>query len=234
MACYVLNQKIYQDKKKLIDEINDDSVVYKFNNYFEATYFVGQENKDKFKSKIISVKYLKESLIPKKTQILKQSTKTPNFKSDQNILKVYTDGSSFSNGAKDKSKRKGGIGVFFGKNDERNVSQPFTQGEITNQRTELYACIKALEVLKDCNQQIEINTDSEYTINCITKWYSGWEANKWKNAKKQSVKNQDLIKPLYQLYKSKKAKFKHVRGHKGIYGNEMADRLAVEGSKMCN
>ena len=69
MACYVLNQKIYQDKKKLIDEINDDSVVYKFNNYFEATYFVGQENKDKFKSKIISVKYLKESLIPKKTQI---------------------------------------------------------------------------------------------------------------------------------------------------------------------
>ena len=60
------------------------------------------------------------------------------------------------------------------------------------------------------------------------------EANKWKNAKKQPVKNQDLIKELYQLYKSKKVKFKHVRGHKGIYGNEMADKLAVEGSKMCN
>ena len=58
--------------------------------------------------------------------------------------------------------------------------------------------------------------------------------NGWKTAKKQPVKNQDLIKPLYQLYKSKKVKFKHVRGHKGIYGNEMADRLAVEGSKMCN
>lgn len=234
MACYVFNQKIYQDKKKLLLDIEDDSTIYKFNNYFEATFFIGQENKDKFKSKIMSVKYLKESLIPTKQKEEQQKSKTINFKSDQNILKVYTDGSSFCNGAKDKNKRKGGIGVFFGDNDQRNVSQPFKIGEITNQRTELYACIKALEVLHDCNQQIEINTDSEYTINCITKWYRGWEANKWKNAKKQPVKNQDLIKQLYQLYKSKKVKFKHVRGHKGIYGNEMADKLAVEGSKMCN
>jgi ribonuclease HI len=234
MACYVFNQKIYQDKKKLIQEIEDDSIVYKFNNYFEATFFIGQENKDKFKNKIMSVKYLKESLIPTKQKIEQQKSKNINFKSDKNILKVFTDGSSFCNGAKDKSKRKGGIGVFFGDDDQRNVSQPFTIGEITNQRTELYACIKALEVLHDCNQQIEINTDSEYTINCITKWYRGWEANKWKNAKKQPVKNQDLIKQLYQLYKSKKVKFQHVRGHKGIYGNEMADKLAVEGSKMCN
>jgi ribonuclease HI len=233
MASYVLNQKIYQDKRKLVNDLDEDSVVYKFNNYFEATYFIGNENKEKFKNKIISNKYLIESIAPTKTKIVKSMSKNINFKSDCNILKVFTDGSSFCNGAKDKSKRKGGIGVFFGKKDSRNVSQPFTQGEITNQRTELYACIKALLVLEDCNQQIEINTDSEYTINCITKWYRGWEANKWKNAKNQPVKNQDLIKELYKLYKLKKVKFKHVRGHKGIYGNEMADRLAVEGSKMC-
>jgi len=254
MACYVFNQKIYQEKKKLINDILDNSIVYKFNNYFEAVFFVGQENKEKFKNKIISVKYLKESLIPNKTQILNQNTnniifnseqnnkkssnneqnnKTPNFKSNLNILKVFTDGSSFCNGARDKSKRKGGIGVFFGKNDSRNVSEPFTHGEITNQRTELYACIKALEILKDCELQIEINTDSEYTINCITKWYNGWISKKWKNSKNQPVKNQDLIQELYKLYKLKKVRFKHVRGHKGIYGNEMADQLAVEGSKMC-
>jgi len=234
MACYVLNQKIYQDKKILIDNLSDDSIVYKFNNYFEATYFLGQDNKEQFKSKILSIKHIKDSLIPIKKKIESQKSKDYNFKSDQNILKVYTDGSSFCNGAKDHSKRKGGIGVFFGKDDQRNVSEPFTKGEITNQRTELYACIKALNVLIDFDQQIEINTDSEYTINCITKWYRGWEANKWKNAKNKPVKNQDLIKELYQLYKIKKVKFKHVRGHKGIYGNEMADRLAVEGSKMCN
>jgi ribonuclease HI len=233
MACYVFNQKIYQDKRKLLDDVSDDSEVYKFNNYFEATFFLGQSNQSKFKNKIISVKYLKQGSSTTKSLKSKELKSDPIFKSDNNILKVFTDGSSFCNGAKDKSKRKGGIGVFFGKNDSRNVSQPFTQGEITNQRTELYACIKALHVLEDCNQQIEINTDSEYTINCITKWYRGWEANKWKNAKNQPVKNQDLIKELYKLYKLKKVKFKHVRGHKGIYGNEMADRLAVEGSKMC-
>ena len=233
MACYVFNKEIYQNKKKLIDELSDDSIVYKFNNYFEATYFVGQENKAKFKSKIISVKYLKESSTSNKIKNITKIEKLPNFKSEQNILKVWTDGSSFCNGSKDKSKRKGGIGVFFSNDNPRNVSQPFTQGEITNQRTELYACIKALQILEDCNQQIEINTDSEYTINCITKWYQGWISKKWKNAKKKTIKNQDLIKELYKLYKSKKVKFKHVRGHKGIYGNEMADKLAVEGSKMC-
>ena len=99
MACYVFNQKIYQDKKKLLQYIEDDSTIYKFNNYFEATFFIGQENKDKFKSKIMSVKYLKESLIPTKQKVEQQKSKTINFKSDQNILKVYTDGSSFCNGS---------------------------------------------------------------------------------------------------------------------------------------
>ena len=234
MTCYVFNQKIYTNKKKLIDEIdNNDSQVYKFNNYFEASFCVGQYDKSQFKNKLMSIKFLKESIIPKTkiNNVIKKVNENI-FKSNLDMIKVFTDGSSFCNGAKNKNLRKGGIGVFFGDNDERNVSEPFKIGEITNQRTELYACIKTLQILDNCDQQIQINTDSEYTINCITKWYKGWERNNWKNAKKQPVKNQDLIKQLYNFYKKNKVTFNHVRGHKGIYGNEMADHLAVEGSKM--
>ena len=174
MACYVFNQKIYQDKKKLMNELQDDSIVYKFNNYFEATYFVGQENKDKFKSKIIAVKYLKELLIPTKQKIEEQKTKNINFKSDQNILKVYTDGSSFNNGAKDISKRKGGIGVFFKDNDPRNLSLKLTKEiykKTSNNVCELLACCYAIEIILASqligSKIIYIHTDSNYVINSI-------------------------------------------------------------------
>ena len=58
MACYVFNKKIYTDKNKIIDLVDDNSKVYKFNNYFEATYFLSQDCHDKYKNKLISIKSL--------------------------------------------------------------------------------------------------------------------------------------------------------------------------------
>ena len=61
---------------------------------------------------------------------------------------VYTDGSCKNNRrVKDISKQpKGGIGVFWGDENPFNISESFTIYPVTNIRTELYACIKAIEI----------------------------------------------------------------------------------------
>lgn len=147
-------------------------------------------------------------------------------------MNIYTDGATSNN--QSKKLRRGGIGVYFGHNDQRNISMEIQENP-TNQRMELYACIKALEVCNDDN--INIYTDSKYTINCITTWYDNWKNNNWKTSKGTDVKNLDLIKKLYDLVKSKNVKFYHVKAHqktpndkikyKHWYGNKMADHLAT-------
>lgn len=162
---------------------------------------------------------------------------------------VFTDGSAFNNGKK-KMKQYGGIGVFFGDNDSRNISQILEDPKITNNVAELTACIKAIETITldsiyNYQTQIILYTDSEYTINCITKWASGWQNNGWKRkqgSKLLPVKNCSLIQKLYDLYMKHKVIFKHVRSHQiepkdkstndynKWYGNMMADKFATQAS----
>lgn len=88
--------------------------------------------------------------------------------------------------------------------------------------------MKVLEITPSI-EKIEIITDSLYTINCVTKWYKTWMKNNWKTANKKEVKNKDLIQKILKLIKTKdEIKWTHVAGHKGIYGNEQADKLASE------
>ena len=48
---------------------------------------------------------------------------------ENNVMKVYTDGSCINNGKKGS---KGGIGVYFGENDERNVSKSLRLEKVTS------------------------------------------------------------------------------------------------------
>uniref|UniRef100_A0A060TD98 Ribonuclease H n=1 Tax=Blastobotrys adeninivorans TaxID=409370 RepID=A0A060TD98_BLAAD len=150
---------------------------------------------------------------------------------------VYTDGSARGNG---RSNATGGIGVYYGEGDSRNVSEPLTGERQTNQRAELTAAIRALEQAKagaaTSTKGIRIITDSEYTINSFTKW-----ADKWEKTGYSGVKNEDLIKEGRQLIKDidsayqsrgydRGVTFQHVPGHSGVHGNEAADRLANKGA----
>jgi ribonuclease HI len=147
-------------------------------------------------------------------------------------MNIYTDGATSNN--QNKHLRKGGIGVFFGDNDNRNISMEIKENP-TNQRMELIACIKALELIDESN--INIYTDSKYTINCVTLWYNNWKNNNWKTSKGSDVKNLELIKQLYNLVNTKNVNFFHVKAHqkapsdknkyKHWYGNKMADYLAT-------
>jgi ribonuclease HI len=165
-----------------------------------------------------------------------------------NTVIVYTDGSSLNNNKKN-IKRYGGIGVFFGNNDNRNVSEKLNGYKITNQVAELMACTRALEILNKCGKKIILYTDSKYVMNSMTSWAINWEKRGWKKADGTPVNNVELIKKLYTLTKNNNVEYKHTNSHKNPpndksslayniwYGNMMADKLATQaayGSKNNN
>ncbi|CUM55943.1 uncharacterized protein AC631_01653 [Debaryomyces fabryi] len=172
--------------------------------------------------------------------------------SDIKIQKIYVDGASRGNG---KIRMPiSGYGVFYGANDERNGAISLNQiddvntNKPTNQRAELFAIKHALidianEII-ECNEKIstkyEIYSDSQYAQSCITKWCDEWMKNNWKTSQGKPVSNKDIISSVipilnyinqyYNKHHFGDLQFFHVRGHKGDYGNEMADRLANIGA----
>lgn len=150
--------------------------------------------------------------------------------SGKTIYHVFTDGSCINNG---KDEAKGGIGIHFHENIHEDISEPL-EGIQTNNRAELTAIIKTYEIietLNNTNTVYYLYTDSEYCINCITKYCEIWENNNWKK-KGGEIKNLDLIQLLWKLYnKNNNIIFEHIRSHTGktdfkSKGNEIADKLA--------
>ncbi|MCL1125830.1 ribonuclease H family protein [Shewanella surugensis] len=102
----------------------------------------------------------------------------------------------------------------------------------TNNSAELNALYQALLLAKeaiDAKQSVQILSDSQYSINCITQWATGWKAKGWKRQKAGDIKNLEIIKQAYALYESLKAdlSIQHVAAHIGIEGNELADRMSI-------
>lgn len=78
------------------------------------------------------------------------------------------------------------------------------------------------------NINVVIISDSQYSINAITKWSDNWIKNEWKNAKKQEVKNKELIQDILEL-KNKtignlNVKFIHLFSHQ----KEPKDKESLE------
>ena len=66
----------------------------------------------------------------------------------------------------------GGYGVSLGYDDERNLAEPYYDNP-TNNKTELYAIIKAIEIMiptltKDKKHKLYIFTDSIYSLKSFT------------------------------------------------------------------
>ena len=89
-----------------------------------------------------------------------------------------------------------------------------------------------LQALRSLDGDLTIVSDSTYVVNCFRdKWYERWQANGWKNAKKEPVANVDLWKPLIELVLARDPKWRWVKGHSGDPMNDLVDALAVAASR---
>lgn len=157
---------------------------------------------------------------------------------DQPTIIIFTDGSCTRNG---KANSHGGMGIHFPNGELKDISKIYDlEKPCTNQNTELYAILLALKyVRKNLNigeYRIWIKTDSEYSINCVTKWIKNWIRNGWMNQKGEPVVNKELIEAIYQYYEKYNIIFQHVEGHSkknnaDAIGNNRADYLATRASE---
>ena len=139
----------------------------------------------------------------------------------------------FSDGACDPNPGEAGSGVAV---YERGLLSELWYGCYeplgTNNTAELNALYKALEIAEKMlspGRRIQILSDSSYSVNAMTKWSVGWEKNGWARKGNQELANKELIASMYSLYKQLAGNvvLAHVKGHSGVEGNELADRLSL-------
>ena len=147
---------------------------------------------------------------------------------------VYTDGACRNNG---KASAISSIGIYF---SNRNLQKIDNVSEIlkvsgvskiskhTNNIAELTAINKSLTSIKENNIKLPVHlyTDSEYSLNVLTKWYP-----KWTEKQKQTKKNVPLIKDTFELCMDVNPKIHHIKAHTNLQdehslGNAIADQLA--------
>ena len=178
----------------------------------------------KFENKLDAENYLKDSDELKQSNLEKFFTLT-----NTEINYIYTDGACVNNG---KLNAKAGIGIYFGKNDPRNVSKKIV-GKQTNNVAELSAIIETYTIIQndlEKGTKFCIVTDSNYALNCILNYGAKCELNNWE----KDIPNKELVKKIYTLYKNKKnVSFKHIKAHTSnndihSIGNKYADKLATD------
>ena len=136
-------------------------------------------------------------------------------------IEIFTDGACSGNPG------PGGWGAILrlgGHEKEIWGGEPHT----TNNRMELMAVIRALELLKR-PVAARVHTDSQYVQKGISEWIHGWKARGWKTAAKAPVKNVDLWQALDKAAGPHDLDWIWVRGHAGHPENERADELARRG-----
>lgn len=135
-------------------------------------------------------------------------------------LDIYTDGACSGNPG------KGGWGaVLVYKGAEKEISG--AEKQTTNNRMELTAVIKALQLLKEpC--EVNLTTDSKYVCDAVNKgWVYGWKKRGWIKSDKKPALNVDLWEKLLEQLKIHDVTFNWVKGHNGHPYNERCDKLAV-------
>jgi len=152
-------------------------------------------------------------------------------KEDENI-KIYCDGACSGNPGNAGS----GLAIY-----ENNKNPVLLYGAFvehgTNNIAELNALFKALFIASSIKTEniISIFSDSKYAIDCITTWAYSWKQNSW-SKKGSEIKNLELIQETFYLYEKIKDKIQihYVKGHSGIQGNELADKMAIYAIKQKN
>lgn len=139
-------------------------------------------------------------------------------------LRIYCDGACSGNPGRSGS----GLAIY---EDDNMPVLIYGAADVmgTNNTAELKALLKALELAVDAqHDKVAILSDSKYSIECVVNWAYGWKAKGW-TKQGGEIKNLEIIQTAHAIYDSIKNKvvISHVRGHAGVEGNELADRMAV-------
>ncbi len=137
-------------------------------------------------------------------------------------VNLYTDGAARGNPG------PGGYGLIL-EWEGTPYKKTYAQGYIhtTNNRMELKAVIKGLQLLKQSPLDVVVYTDSKYVSEAVEKkWVFSWEKKKFKNKK-----NADLWKEFLEQYRKHRVRMEWIKGHNQHPQNESCDKMAVEASK---
>jgi len=155
------------------------------------------------------------------------------FDVEDGYTHVYTDGACSNNGKGNTA--RAGVGVWWGEGHKLNLAQRVAGERETNNVAEIQAATMSIsQAIGAGITKLQVNTDSQFLINCVTLWMQNWKRNGWRTATKQDVKNKEELVELDKLLQTGTiaVKWKHVKGHSDIKGNIEADKLAVKGATM--
>lgn len=139
-------------------------------------------------------------------------------------VEIYTDGACSGNPG------PGGWGaVLRYEKYQKEISGH--ESNTTNNRMEITALIKALQMLKEpC--KVKVCTDSKYVCDSISKgWALSWKKKGWKKSDGKPALNSDLWEQLLNLLEIHDIEFTWVKGHAGHPENELCDTLATNAIK---
>lgn len=136
---------------------------------------------------------------------------------------VYTDGSCLNGGTQNAGT---GSRVWFGPNDPKNAAIRVPGQNHSNQIGEVVGALRAIQKTPAFSP-LDLLSDSMYVIKALTMFLA-----KWEECGYIGVANKEIFKAIVALLRERGAptRFKWVKGHSGILGNEEADKLAGEGA----
>lgn len=163
------------------------------------------------------------------------------------FIEVYTDGSCYNG--------NGGYAVYFPGGEHHTIckeakafaitasaSASASASAVTSTRCEMLAVNTALTIYNDKFRGIPctIYTDSLFIVDSLYRYFPIWRNNGWKKTDGTPVKNQDLMKPMCELFDANKnhVSVKHINAHtlnqdKHSRNNAVADILAKNGTYPC-
>lgn len=131
-------------------------------------------------------------------------------------LIVYCDGSCRDNGS---DHAIGGIGIWFGKDDQRNVSELLEEKQ-TIHTVKLMSIERVLDIVADPYIDLEIRSDSLYSVNVLT-------------GKCKVIKNVHLIQRIRGKIDNRNLSLTYIKRNSKI-GNRQANKLSMESINYCH
>ncbi len=154
-------------------------------------------------------------------------------KATETNAKVVADISIYCDGACSPNPGKSGTGVaIYEQTKITALWYGLYEANGTNNTAELNGMLESFKLAKKyiaLGKNVQVLSDSKYSIDSITKWAQGWKKKGWKKANGEPIKNPELVKASFELYQELKKNLviTHVKGHANIEGNELSDRMAV-------